>query len=560
MKLHFLLVIIFFLVYLSIFSGEVVFGASNGNVDNNKYGIHLAQPSDEEILKAGELINSNGGSWGYITLVIHEDDRNVEKWQGVFDKLREKKLIPIIRLATKPKGENWERPEKIDAKDWVSFLNSLRWVVKNRYIILFNEPNHATEWGGEVDAKNFAGVVHEFAKSLKDANNNYFIMMGGLDLSAPSMLPRYEDAAIFLSQVVNEIGYEDFNLLFDGLSSHSYPNPAFSSSPTQTGRRSVRGYEWELSFLQSLNIKKLPVFITETGWDGSAISRFKVADYFLYAYNNIWLPDKRVYAVTPFILSYQAEPFLKFSWLKQHTQEPQPEFLAVKDLPKIDGKPEIEESGEILFKFPQAIVEDSTYYFQVEFKNFGQGIWSKENNYDIAVADGINKHFDYIAGSLSRIKPAESRSIDFYFKTKTPGNINNFDIRLLRNGNSVVTSKKINFEIVPRPELLFKVSLFPIKNAKDEVFEIQIFDEKEHMVTRATNLRVVEGVGLVDQVENIALDKKYRVVILNTGYLPRQVYVTFKKENNLAHFEPMLPFDPSGDGALTFADVFAIFK
>jgi hypothetical protein len=80
------------------------------------------------------------------------------------------------------------------------------------------------------------------------------------------------------------------------------------------------------------------------------------------------------------------------------------------------------------------------------------------------------------------------------------------------------------------------------------------------MVTRATNLRVVEGVGLVDQVENIALDKKYRVVILNTGYLPRQVYVTFKKENNLAHFEPMLPFDPSGDGALTFADVFAIFK
>jgi hypothetical protein len=37
---------------------------------NNKFGIHLAQPEDSDIDRADELVNSNGGEWGYITLVI----------------------------------------------------------------------------------------------------------------------------------------------------------------------------------------------------------------------------------------------------------------------------------------------------------------------------------------------------------------------------------------------------------------------------------------------------------------------------------------------------------
>ena len=82
---------------------------------NNKFGIHLAVPTDEDLEAAGQLANSSGGDWGYVTLVIQENDRNTEKWQGIFDRLRRLHLIPIIRLATGPQGDMWRKPEPSEA-------------------------------------------------------------------------------------------------------------------------------------------------------------------------------------------------------------------------------------------------------------------------------------------------------------------------------------------------------------------------------------------------------------------------------------------------------------
>src|SRR3989344_5903537 len=240
------LVIIFFILLLplQIFAQE----------ENNKFGIHLAQPQDEDIDRAEKLVNSSGGTWGYITLVVQENDRDINKWQGIFDKLRERRLIPIIRLATQGEGSNWRRPDSADAKDWVVFLNKLNWVVKERYIILFNEPNHASEWGGSVDPVSFAKVNEEFARQLKKASKDFYTMMGGLDASAPSQRPNFEDEAVFLDEVIEEIGEDDFNKYFDGLSSHSYPNPGFVGSPYGSGRGTVRTYEWELQYFKSKGI------------------------------------------------------------------------------------------------------------------------------------------------------------------------------------------------------------------------------------------------------------------------------------------------------------------
>src|SRR3989339_2053487 len=98
--------------------------AQENQRNNNKFGIHLAQPQDEDLDRASELVNSTGGEWGYITLVIQEDDRKLDKWQAIFDTLRQRRLIPIIRLATAPDGGNWKRPEIDDAGKWADFLNS----------------------------------------------------------------------------------------------------------------------------------------------------------------------------------------------------------------------------------------------------------------------------------------------------------------------------------------------------------------------------------------------------------------------------------------------------
>src|SRR3989339_1506099 len=68
-------------------------------VPNNSFGIHIANIADLE--DAAKLVNSNGGDWGYVTLVIAENNRTVNLWQEVFNKMRRLHLIPIVRIATK---------------------------------------------------------------------------------------------------------------------------------------------------------------------------------------------------------------------------------------------------------------------------------------------------------------------------------------------------------------------------------------------------------------------------------------------------------------------------
>ena len=106
MKYFLLTLFVLFFLPLSVFAANT----------NNKFGISMAQPNSDEFAKVKELVNSNGGDWGYVTLIIQENDRNKDKWQGIFNQLRNLHLIPIVRLATSPVGENWRRLlEKFEA-------------------------------------------------------------------------------------------------------------------------------------------------------------------------------------------------------------------------------------------------------------------------------------------------------------------------------------------------------------------------------------------------------------------------------------------------------------
>ena len=545
--------IVIFSVYLLFTSFGHVFAE---DLQNNKFGIHLATPDDGDLDRAEELVNSSGGRWGYVTLVIQENDRDLNKWQGVFDKLREQRMIPIIRIATKPDGSNWRRPDKSDAQSWVDFLNKLHWVVKNRYILIFNEPNHASEWGGKVDTEDYAHVSKEFATKLNGANQDYFIMLAGMDASAPSQMPDYEDEAIFLREVVQQIGTKDFNKLFDGLASHSYPNPGFVGSPYGQGRGTTRGYEWELSLLNSIGVKELPVFITETGWNGEALSRQQVASNFRIAYHDVWLPDGRVIAITPFILNYQTEPFLKFSWVKPQNVGVYPEFGVVRGMTKVAGVPEIKQSGKFIFDLPHELVAKSAYHFQIELENTGQAIWMADEDYSLKI-EGIPETQSLVS-PIGRIKPFESKIIDLYITTREVSKIQSHF--LLYRGNKVaLKSEPWNFEIVPLPKANLNISLLPKVITEGKDFELQIFDKQEQIVFKKSKIEIKNSKGVIDEVENIALGQPYRVVILKKYYLPRQINITFQKGTNEIVFEPMLPVDFSGDGAVSWDDIPSLF-
>ncbi|MDH7475952.1 MAG: hypothetical protein QHH09_00570 [Microgenomates group bacterium] len=547
---------------------------------NNKVGIHLAQPHLNDLQSIKELVNSSGGDWGYVTVIIQENDRNIKKWQEIFDLLREKHLIPIVRLATEPEGEVWRRPKKEEAENWANFLASLNWVVKNRYLVLFNEPNHGSEWGGEVDAEDYAQVAFEFIKKLKEKNPDFFVMLAGLDASAPQSPPVFEDEKLFLEKaLLSPLGDSSSdgrsnclnliecinNDLINGWSSHSYPNPGFSGSPWDQGRGTIRTYLWELSLLKSLGVAKdLPVFITETGWSADKLSRETIAQNFRLAYENVWLPDGRVMAVTPFVFDYQGPPFLGFSWkLPSSIVSDQeiffPQYFSVQSITKVKGEPEQEEKGIIIADFPKEIVAHSNYHLTFKIKNFGQGFWDKEAGYTLQLTDF--PYDRYIISDLNKLKPFDETEVDLYFKTN--GNLGKkaAKIALFKNKEKILESRPWLLEIFPLPSLKIKVNLYPKLTTEGEDFEIQIFDQKEEMVFRKKNVKIQKSFGEIKDIQNIAFGKKYRVVILKPYYLPRQAFITFqKKEANQVRFEKMIPLDFNQDGKWSGSDIITFFK
>ena len=523
--------------------------AYNPDLPNNKFGIHLAQPHLEDLQKAKELINSSGGDWGYVTLVIQENDRDKNKWQEIFDLMRGLHLIPIIRLATVPEADRWRRPAEEDADSWAEFLNSLHWVVKEHYIILFNEPNHGSEWGGEVDAQNYTQVALTFAQKLKEKSPEFFIMLAGLDASAPNSLPRFQDEADFLNQFFNNTEIEQFNNLFSGFASHSYPNPGFSGSPYDFGRGSIRNYEWELNLLKQLGIKDPPVFITETGWRRG--DETTIADYFKIAFDQIWLPDNRVVAVTPFVLDYQGEPFLNFSWKKFQNSDFYPQFYTVQSLSKTKGEPVQIEKGEIFFDFPKELVADSSFHFTVRLKNLGQAVWDKNFGYQLSV---VPPSLEYFFADLKKIRPFEETDIDLYIKTNGTLGKRNAQIVLKKEDKEILKSDGWRFEVFPLPSLEFSLKLFPKFTTQADDFEIQVFNKEEELVLKRKQVKVKKGKGKIEEVQNVVLGSKYRVVILKPYYLPRQAFITFGKSVNKVSFEPMLPFDFSPNGKFDVRD------
>ncbi len=522
----------------------------------NKFGIHLARPDIQELDKAEKLINSSGGQWGYVTVVMQEDERDFNLWQDFFDEARRRKIIPIVRVATSVEKDSWQRPEQEEAEEWAEFLDSLNWVVKKRYVILFNEPNHAAEWGGETDPRDYARVALSFAKALKSRSEDFFIMPAGLDLAAPHKPPLYYDAELFIREFLKEIGIDNFEKYFDGWASHSYPNPGFSASVYKTGRLSVQGYSWELALLKRLGVRKsLPVFITETGWSRGALDESVIKRYFLYAYKNIWLPDPRVIAITPFILTYKTPPFQKFSW-----EKPEGGFYsfyeAVASIKKESAEPEIIDKAELKAAVGRRLSSFSSYQFRVLLGNRGQRIW-RQGEYELSLESADEQgleELEYEFGNIGYLEPFEETTVPLFFKTSLPGR----DYRLyivLRRGEQEISRTSIwDLEVMPAPDLKFSLRLFPKIRKPDTEVEIQVFDDKDTLVFRKKSVKVRAGEGYINQVLNVQIDKRYRVVVLKDFYLPRQKFLTFRQEGNHISFKSLLPLDPDKDGNFDLAD------
>lgn len=445
--------------------------------EKNIFGLHLTQTSDIE--SAANIINSSNGKWGWVTIVIRQDQLDYGTWQDFFDKCRSLHLIPIIRVATLMENDYWSRPQLSDMSQIAEFLNRLNWPTQTQHVVLFNETNHAQEWGGVIDVQDYVDIFISSSQIFKNLNPDFFILGPGLDLASPDRLPNFMSAKTYYQKIF-EYNPNYFDHL-DGLASHSYPNHGFIGTPADTGQHSIHGYLWEMNFIKSLGVKfDKPVFITETGWphlEGivkkSNYYTTKTTSDFLIKAFEIWSKDPKVFAVTPFIYNYPHPPFDHFSWLDKEGNL-YPEYQKIVDLPKLQNKPEqINNFQAVKIDLPLLIFQDHQYTGRLTLKNTGQTIWGQgETQFCLTPQSTQNIELSSICiNSTENIKPNQTIKVPFTFTVKSQSQI----------GKSYISWQNVSeFEITPfydsstiyRP----KISLF--QKFKDLIQNLNPFGPK----------------------------------------------------------------------------------
>jgi hypothetical protein len=273
---------------------------------------------------------------------------------------------------------------------------------------------------------------------LKGESSDFFILPAGFDASAPNSKITMEESNYLKGMIEADPGI--FSNI-DGWTSHSYPNPGFSGFENAMGKGTVRTYDWELGFLKTLGVTKtLPVFITETGWVhkldvvgkvNTSIER--IGDKLTFALTNVW-NDKRIIAVTPFILSYNETPFDVFSW-KDKEGKYYEFYNQIQSLKKVKGEPIQITKGQIEAAFvPPFVRKDKEFKGFILAKNIGESIWKT----GMIIAKIYSGEGLTIENTQSNeIEPNQTGVLTFNVKNARPAGLNFFSIGLFFGNNFI---------------------------------------------------------------------------------------------------------------------------
>ena len=303
---------------------------------HTKIGMHVLTP--EEFIQTANLFRDFRYSGTkleelYITIPFTLNDIDqLDRWQTAFNYAKKENIIPIVRLGTKIDTDigGWKIPTRYDVVSLANALAQLDWPQSEKHLILFNEPNHAAEWGGQIDPSSFADMTNFTLDWLVTDQNNYVLLPAAMDLAA-SNTGETAEAFWYWEKVLAK--QPQILEKFSGWNSHSYPNPAFMGSAQATGKNSLVGYRHELNFLAKYSAKDWPVYITETGWINK-LPLWQLQNYYRYALKNVW-SDEKVVAVTPFVLAGSPGPFSGFSFISGNG-EATPHWVALQQAMKYD--------------------------------------------------------------------------------------------------------------------------------------------------------------------------------------------------------------------------------
>lgn len=305
-------------VFLRIFALPVLIGGlfwvSTQSALAVSYGVHALHPDEIKQISQEFAEHRSADDTLYVTLPFTlEDIGRLAQWQEAFELAEQQRIIPLVRITSEFDHEKnaWKVPDRRQMIGLVKALSALEWPQDQRHVILFNEPNHAAEWGGQVNPAEFAKTTGFLADWFHTEQKNYVVLPAAADLAAANTDKTWEAFRFWRGVAEADPTYFD---RFDAWNSHSYPNPGFIGSPTAKGQNSLRGFEHELEFLKKYTGKQWQVYITETGWRETPQNRRQLTSYYQVASKTVW-SHPQVVAVTPFVWRGAPGPFAEFSFL-----------------------------------------------------------------------------------------------------------------------------------------------------------------------------------------------------------------------------------------------------
>jgi hypothetical protein len=301
---------------------------------NNIIGLNVARlRKDRYIYAAADLVNANGGDWGYLTVVFTASERdggNGEQFlQELLDRCFEQHLQPIVRVATRfdVETETWSRPEPDDAERWRAFLERGRWPTKRVWVIAGNEPNLGREWGGEVDSASYAAYLNHFLDVFADSDR-FKVVNGPLDASNGTEMPKMQDAYEFLAGMDEAV--PGIFARLSGWASNPYSVPNHGDGLRYTHK----AYEAELEAIG----RDMPVLITEAGHLNTGDDQ-EIAAFYEAAFRD-WMADPRIVAVTPLFWHPDRGVYWMFDFDKEsRVVDKSPTYELIMRLPRGRGSP-----------------------------------------------------------------------------------------------------------------------------------------------------------------------------------------------------------------------------
>ncbi len=294
---------------------------------HNVHGVHLLAGAnksniDRNLVWAHTLVGDGGHAKDLFSGVGPDTEGPNPAWIHFVNGCYERKLVPICRIASTYAGSYWQKPEPDAPGDYTSWANAIKRIAAGLpkkdgvplYIEILNEPGVTIEWSGQPSATEYAHLLVDAARALRSLKDDRIVILNAGLSQLDAMFEAVPESV----------------WAFDVLSSHPYPHgrpPEINNHDGTIDKPSdlaIDGYTLELEILKQYGRPKVPVIITETGYDlGNQtfahlgypiIDEDLRADYMMRAYRDFWSKWPELIAVTPFEFSNGGD-WSRFDWV-----------------------------------------------------------------------------------------------------------------------------------------------------------------------------------------------------------------------------------------------------